>query len=218
MFLHSPSEMKNTVDDRGVELLGKTVLLFMRFGIKSMTMDDIARQLGVSKKTLYLYVNDKNDLVTQSVQLLVDQEKSDANSMCESIDNAIDMLFALTKEMSQKFGQVHPSINYDLQKYHPEAWAVFHEFQHKFIAECVEDNLRKGIQQGLYRDNLDPFLIAAFYAIKVHLCADGETFPPERYSFRQIHLEMMRYHIRGIASDKGLAYLKEKVKQENILL
>jgi TetR/AcrR family transcriptional regulator, cholesterol catabolism regulator len=210
--------MKNTVDERGLELLGKTLLLFMRFGIKSMTMDDIARQLGVSKKTLYLYVNDKNDLVNQSVGLLVAQEKESANSMCDNIENAIDMLFALTKEMSQKFGQIHPSINYDLQKYHPEAWNIFHEFQHNFIAECVEDNLKKGIAQGLYRDNLDPFLIAAFYANKVHLCSDGQTFPPERYSFQQIHLEMMRYHIRGIASDDGLAYLKEKVKQENILL
>ena len=209
--------MKIVQDDKGNEILLKTAQLFMRFGIKSMTMDDVARQLGISKKTLYIYVADKNDLVKKVMMGIVEHEKIQSDNICKAHENAIDILFALTR-MSQKFGQVHPSINYDLQKYHPEAWAVFHEFQHKFIAECVEDNLRKGIQQGLYRDNLDPFLIAAFYAIKVHLCADGETFPPERYSFRQIHLEMMRYHIRGIASDKGLAYLKEKVKQENILL
>jgi AcrR family transcriptional regulator len=203
--------MKAEMDTRGQELLAGTVQLFMRYGIKSMTMDDIARQLGVSKKTLYLYVSDKNDLVVKSLQALVNQEMNHANHMCDSIPNAIDMLFELTKEMSQKFGQVHPSINYDLKKYHPKAWDVFHQFQNNFIHECVEGNLKKGIEQGYYRDNLDPFLIAAFYA-------DGHTFPPEKYSFKKIHLEMMRYHIRGIASEKGLAYLKEKVKKENIEL
>ena len=206
------------MDSRGKEILAGTVQLFMRFGIKSMTMDDIARQLGVSKKTLYLYISDKNDLVTKAVQALVSHEMEEANHMCETIPNAIDMLFELTKEMRQKFGQIHPSINYDLQKYHPQAWEIFNQFQNNFIHECVEGNLKKGIEQGYYRDNLDPFLIAAFYASKVHLCSDGHTFPPQKYSFQKIHLEMMRYHIRGIASEKGLEYLKEKVKKENIEL
>jgi AcrR family transcriptional regulator len=206
------------IDKRGQQLLTGAVHLFMRFGIKSMTMDDISRQLGVSKKTLYLYVSDKNDLVTKALKTLVSQEMTQANHLCDNIPNAIDMLFELTKEMSQKFGQIHPSINYDLQKYHPQAWDVFHQFQNKFIHECVEGNLKKGIEQGLYRDNLDPHLIAAFYANKVHLCSDGVTFPPEKYSFKKIHLEMMRYHIRGIASEKGLEYLKEKVLKENIEL
>ena len=210
--------MDTEMDKRGQELLAGTVQLFMRYGIKSMTMHDISRHLGVSKKTLYLYVFDKNDLVVKSLQALVSQEMIHANHLCDSIPNAIDMLFELTKEMSQKFGQVHPSINYDLQKYHPQAWDVFHQFQTNFVHECVEGNLKKGIEQGYYRDNLDPFLIAAFYAIKVHLCSDGHTFPPEKYSFKKIHLEMMRYHIRGIASEKGLKYLKEKVKNENIEL
>jgi len=76
--------MKAEMDTRGQELLAGTVQLFMRYGIKSMTMDDIARQLGVSKKTLYLYVSDKNDLVVKSLQALVNQEMNHANHMCDS--------------------------------------------------------------------------------------------------------------------------------------
>jgi TetR/AcrR family transcriptional regulator, cholesterol catabolism regulator len=210
--------MNDQMDQRGVELLGKSSQLFMRYGIKSMTMDDIARQLGVSKKTLYVYVSDKNDLVVKVMQFIVDQEIQSANALFETHENAIDMLFALTREISHKFGQIHPSINYDLQKYHPEAWKVYSDFQNQFITSCVSDNIQRGVEQGLYRDNLDPFLIAHFYSSKIQLCSDGVTFPAEKYSFKKIHLEMMRYHVRGIASEKGLKYLKEKVKQENFEL
>jgi AcrR family transcriptional regulator len=210
--------MLKEMDERGIELLGKTAELFMRFGIKSMTMDDIARQLGVSKKTLYLYVTDKNDLVEKVMTAIVDHEKAMTSQLCERYTNAIDLLFELTKEVSKKFGQVHPSINYDMQKYHPKAWSIFETFRTDFIAGCIEDNIRIGIEQDLYRDNIDPFVISRLYAAKMDMCSDGEVFPPDRYNFKTIHLELMRYHIRGIASEKGLKYLRKKVKQENIQL
>lgn len=206
------------MEEKGTELLVKTAELFMRYGIKSMTMDDIARQLGVSKKTLYLYVNDKNDLVEKVMLSIVNRERAITREMCDNHPNAIDMLFELTKDVSKKFGQIHPSINYDLQKYHPKAWAIFEEFRTVFVANCIEENITKGIEQGLYRSNLDPYVIARLYAVKMDMCMDGNVFPPERYTFKSIHLELMRYHIRGIASDKGMAYLLEKVKQENIQL
>lgn len=210
-----PSNMAEETEDKGTELMGKVAQLFMRYGIKSMTMDDISRHLGVSKKTLYLYVTDKNDLVYKVMEGVINREKAVANELCEKHENAIDMLFELSKDVAQKFGRIHPSINYDLEKYHPEAWKIFTEFRTVFITKCVEDNIERGIRQGLYRDNLDPYLIARFHSSKMHLCSDGETFPPDRYTFSRIHLEMMRYHIRGIASEKGLEYLKEKVKKEN---
>lgn len=210
--------METALDERGQEILGKTVQLFMKFGIKSMTMDDIARQLGISKKTLYQYVSDKNDLVVKTMNAIVEHEKQTVACMNESHPNAIDQLFELSKDVAQKFGSIHPSINYDLQKYHPEAWKVFSDFQNVFIHGCVQENIRRGMDQGLYRDNLDPFLIAHFYSSQVPMCTDGEIFPSDKYSFPKIHLEMMRYHIRGIASEKGLEYLKAKVKQENIQL
>jgi len=206
------------MDEKGIEILGKTAHLFMRLGIKSMTMDDIARQLGVSKKTLYLYVSDKNDLVVKVMQQIVQHEKDFSNRLCEIHENSIDMLFALSKDVAQKFGQMHPSINYDMQKYHPEAWKIYEDFRTTFIADCIKENLERGINQGLYRSNLDSFIVSRLYANKMDMCSDSEVFPADKYDFKTIHFEMMRYHIRGVASDKGLAYLKEKIKQENIQL
>jgi len=206
------------MDEKEQEFLLKVVQLFSRFGIKSMTMDDIARNLGMSKKTIYQFVSDKNELVFKAMKSIIDMEMAVARRLCDENENAIDMLFALSKDIARKYSQMHPSINYDMQKYHPDAWHIFQEFQTKFVTQCIQENIERGIKQRLYRDNLDPYLIANFYSSKLHMCSDGLIFPPDKYSFQTIHLEMMRYHIRGIASEKGLAYLKEKVKQENLNL
>lgn len=206
------------MDEKEQEFLLKVVQLFSRFGIKSMTMDDIARNLGMSKKTIYQFVSDKNELVFKAMKSIIDMEMAVARKLCDENENAIDMLFALSKDIARKYSQMHPSINYDMQKYHPDAWHIFQEFQTKFVTQCIQENIERGIKQKLYRDNLDPYLIANFYSSKLHMCSDGLTFPPDKYSFQTIHLEMMRYHIRGIASEKGLVYLKEKVKQENLNL
>lgn len=211
--------MKEKELTEGAEkIIWATLELFMRFGIKSMTMDDIARQLGKSKKTLYQYFKDKNDLVQQCMETLVASEEKSAREMMEKHTNAIDLMFALTKDLSQKFNMVHPSINFDLQKYHPNAWQTFDQFSHDFVRKCAQQNIERGIEQGLFRKNIDPYVAAVFYAFKIHLCTDGQTFPHDKYSFQEIHLELMRYHIRGIASEKGLEYLKKKVKQEKIEL
>ncbi|NCG30032.1 MAG: TetR family transcriptional regulator [Bacteroidetes bacterium] len=210
--------MEDVQIDKVVEIISKAGMLLMQNGIKSMTMDDISRQLGISKKTLYQYVNDKNDLVVKVMGTIVDAEKQAANSLCAANPNAIDMVFELTKEMSQKYDRTHPSIHYDMQQYHPDAWEVFTDFKENFIADCMKDNIERGIEQGLYRSNIDPFIISRVYTAKVEFCFDGHTFPPSQYDFGKIHLEIMRYHVRGIASDKGLEYLKQKVKQEKIEL
>lgn len=206
------------MDEKQHEILGKVAHLFMRFGIKSMTMDDIARQLGISKKTLYQFVSDKNDLVVKVMQGIVDQEKEVSKRLCAVHDNAIDMLFELSKDVSQKFGQIHPSINYDLEKYHPEAWNIFEDFRTTFVADCIEENIINGVKQGLYRENLDPFVISRLYANKMEMCTDSDVFPSSKYNFKDIHLELMRYHIRGIASEDGLSYLKQKIKNDNYQL
>jgi AcrR family transcriptional regulator len=206
------------MDEKQIEILGKTAHLFMRFGIKSMTMDDVARQLGISKKTIYQFVSDKNDLVVKVMQGIVAREESVANNLSAMHENAIDMLFELSKDISQKFGQIHPSINYDLEKYHPEAWKIYEDFRTTFVADCIEQNVINGIKQGLYRKNLDPFIISRLYANKMEMCTDSEVFPASKYNFKDIHLELMRYHIRGIASEEGLVYLKQKIKNDNYQL
>ena len=134
-----------------LELIGSVAQLFMRLGIKSLTMDEIARQLGISKKTLYKYASDKKELVTKAVQLAIDDEESLLTEMHQANGNAIDKIFAINTMISEKLQSIQPAVIFDMQKYYPEAWAIMEEHKSVFIHNQIKENLAEGINQGLYR-------------------------------------------------------------------
>src|SRR5690606_4198902 len=150
-YVSTFAALDNDMTEKEQELFGKVGQLFLRFGIKSMTMDDISRQLGISKKTLYQFVSDKNDLVQKVLENVVAEQMANSKKLCEKYENAIDMIFELSKSVNERFRAIHPSIHYDLQKYHPAAWEIFNRFKNEFVTNCVEQNLIDGINQGLYR-------------------------------------------------------------------
>lgn len=213
-YVSTFAALDNDMTEKEQELFTKVGQLFLRFGIRSMTMDDISRQLGISKKTLYQFVSDKNDLVQKVMDNVVDQQVGSASALCEKYENAIDLIFELSRSINERFRAIHPSIHYDLEKYHPDAWETFNRFKSEFVTNCIEQNLRLGIEQGLYRGNLDPYIISRIYSAKMEIVFAGHLFNPDKYDFQTIYLEMMRYHIRGVASEEGLKYMKEKIKKE----
>ena len=188
----------------------------MRCGIKSVTMDDIARELKMSKKTIHKYVNDKSDLVVKVMKANCEMERIATSQMVAANANAIDELIEVTKHVSGKLQQMHPSIHYDLEKYYPEAWKVFADHKKNYILSCMEDNIERGIEQGLYRDNINAKVIARLHVSKIDVIWNAEVFPFPEYQFAEVHAEMMRHHIRGMSSVKGVKYLEQKVKMENL--
>lgn len=203
------------MNEREQQLIKQAHQVFMRFGIKSVTMDDMARNLGISKKTLYQHVSDKNDLVTKVLQwdCCVDQE-----SIHEIVSrglNAIDENVEIGKFIVERLRSIHPSIHFDLEKYHSEAWKESRRETQKLIVELVSQNLKKGIEQGLYRHDLNIPVIAKVYMSRFDIVFDPEIFPPQEYDFAEVYLEMLRYHIRGIASEQGTKYLIDKLNKEN---
>lgn len=197
-------------------ILEQAVSLFIQFGIKSMTMDEIARQLGISKKTLYQHVENKNDLVKKAVEMKISAEQSCLCDIYKENGNAIDELMEMTEFVKSNMKEVHPSILFDMQKYHPEAWKLIEDHKKGFVFQCIKDNLEKGVDSGIYRDNLHPEIIAAFYLSMMNTIFEKASFQESKYEHGEIHEQMMRYHIRGIANEKGRAYLKEKFKNNNI--
>lgn len=196
------------------QFIEQVVPLFMRFGIKSLTMDDIARQLGVSKKTIYKYVTDKTDLVRKAVEFQSNEERDAIERICEKDLNAIDQLFEISKVITNILSQIHPSVHYDLEKYYPDVWSMALKQRQEQVFSCIYNNLEIGKSDGLYRDDLNGEIIAQIYMAKIDQLIDGEIFPPHKFNFADVYLEFFRYHIRGIASPKGLKYLIEKVKKE----
>ena len=205
-------------DEKLIQILEQAGHVFMRYGIKSVTMDDVARELKISKKTLYKYVSDKKDLVVKVMTGHCQQEQMQCMEIINSSKNAIDEMISITKYVSSMIKEVHPSIHYDLEKYYPEAWDIMSKHKDEFIGNCVEKNLIKGIEEGLYRKNLNPRIISKIYVQKMDIVFDGVVFPSKDFRFENVYFEMMRYHIRGIANDEGLKYLKERIKQEQLNL
>lgn len=202
------------MEQKKLEFLGQALDVYMRLGIKSITMDELARQLAMSKKTIYTFVKDKNDLVEQCIQLAQKSEECDIQQIAESQENAIDELLKTGELVSSRLRAVHPSIFFDLQRYHPAAFNMLECHRNSMINEYVVSNFTKGKKQGLYRNNLDENIISKMYLSFIDVLFQGNIFPQSDYTFIQVYSEYFRYHIRGIASDKGLKYLQE-IKQTN---
>ena len=204
-----------TIDkEKQEQLVEQATRLFMRHGIKSLTMDDVANHMHISKKTLYQFVNDKNDLVERVVSRMCVQNTACIESICKQGFNAIDEQYEIAKYLSGLLSQVHPSIHYDLEKYHPKAWDEFHSQKRSHIYDCLTHNMRRGVAEGLYREDLKVDVISKLYMARFDVLFDGDLFPMDKYSFADITWESFRYHIHGIASAKGVQYLTKKMKKE----
>lgn len=200
------------------DIFEQATLLFLRCGIKSVSMDDVARELKISKKTLYRFVKDKNDLVSKSLAFHCKREVDITCEIISGNSNAIDELLEISKYVGGQLKQVHPSIHYDLEKYYPEAWRIFTAHKMEHIYSCVAQNLEKGIKQGIYRSNINIPIIARIYISRIDAVFDTQIFPQDKFKMLDVYSEMLRYHIRGIASEKGIKYLVQKMKKEKLNL
>lgn len=197
-----------------IELIRKIAELFMRLGVRSVNMDDIARNLSVSKKTLYKYFKDKSDIVDQVTGTLIKGEECSIQGIIDESENAIDEIIRISEFANQMLQNMHPSVMFDLKKYYPESFQIFYNHKNVFIAKTVVENLNRGIEEGLYRENLNAEIIAKLYLAKIDAIWNHEIFSPAEFTSAQIHLEMIRYHIRGIASKKGLDYLSKRISKQ----
>ena len=178
-------------------------------------MDEIARHLGVSKKTLYQVVKDKADLVEKAMMLYMDFEMASMEAIQKKSANAIEELIAISGHMNQHLAQTHPSILFDLEKYYPTSFKRFENYKSECVLTHVQRNLQDGIDQNLYRDNLNIPIVARLYVSRIDSLFDPKVFPTSEFNLKSVFLEHIRYHIRGVASEKGVAYLKERFKQHD---
>ena len=211
-----PKFASSIMDDKAKEILNQAAILFSKFGVKSMTMDDIARQLGISKKTLYQYVDNKRDLVRKSIEIHIDQEECVMKDQLNVEGNAIDELMAMTRLVGSQMKEMHPSVIFDLKKYHPDAHRCLVDHRDQFIYSNIKKNLESGVESGLYRNNINPEILTKLYLSMINVILDPQHNSLSDYSAAEVYTEMIRYHVRGIASAKGRDYLKQKFKQENV--
>ena len=186
--------------------------LFSRYGIKSLTMDDVARELGMSKKTLYQYVSDKNDLVEKTLDFHLQHSKHTCELLIEDQNNPIDCMLAIGDFFSQHMKDTNPSLMFDLRKYHIGAWKKLEEYRFETILKQIEQNLIRGVKEGYYRENIDTNVIPRLYIGLTDAILESNYFPRDQFKFEEVVHQMLSYHIHGIATQKGKEYLKNKNK------
>jgi DNA-binding XRE family transcriptional regulator len=194
-------------------ILLKARELYMKYGIKSITMDDVARELGISKKTLYQYVTDKDDLVGKVMdnEIAIRQEEI---CNCFRIGyNAIEELFEISILMNKLMRDQNPATEHDLKKYYPQHFQKIVNARREGIINYILLNLKKGIKEGLYRKEMNKEVIAKLYLWRIENAQISELFSAEEFSSIKLFVELLNYHVRGIATEKGIVELEKKIKE-----
>ncbi len=193
--------------------MSKVRELYMKYGIKSITMDDVARELGISKKTLYQYVNDKNDLVGKFVDNEIAQRQKEICKCFRVGFNAIEELFEISMFMNDMIRKQNSATEYDLKKYYASHYEKIINAKHEGIYNYILVNLKKGINEGLYREELNKEIIAKLYLWRSENALLDESFTVEEFTSKKLFIELLTYHIRGIATEEGIHVLENKLKE-----
>ncbi len=195
--------------EQRIKIISGAEKIFMRQGIKSVTMDDVARGLGISKKTLYQHVENKSDLIEQVMHFHLASEITEIETIREQSNDSIEELLNLSRYTTQLLREMNPIIISDLKRYHKEAWSQLETLHLQQIYIFIRANIEKGIEQGLYRSDLDPDIIARLYGGGTMLMVNEEMFPLKEYNKEKLFEVYIQYHIHGIASAKGLKRLNK---------
>ena len=192
-------------------ILTKSTELFMKYGIKSLTIDDIAREFGMSKKTLYAHVENKSDLVYKSMQWHIEREECDFKEIVQNAGNAVEEMMMIVNNVTEHIKSLNTNIIFELQKFFPDTFVLFNEFREKHIRMAILSNLKRGVEEGFYREDLDVEIVSRIYVTNTFSFFDQNLFNAKSYQFIDLYREFMKYHLHGIVSAKGLKYI-QKIK------
>ncbi|MBN2745322.1 MAG: TetR/AcrR family transcriptional regulator [Bacteroidales bacterium] len=198
------------------EILEVSEQLFRRNGIRSVSMDDISNALGVSKKTLYKHVSDKNRLVNLTLENAIARQRLQQKD-CEKGANAIESFYMVYKNLTDMIRQANFAVEYDLQKYYPKLYLKMRELRHEKMKSGITENLKRGIREGLYREDLDVETITKLNVLLSESMHDYDFL--EDNKDRLIHILQVNfdYHIHAIVTEKGLQVYLEILKRNKNL-
>ena len=195
------------------EIISGVARLYNKYGIKSITMDDVARELGISKKTLYAYFSDKSELVSDVVDSMI-KEKTDLFALQKKgRENAVEELLFIFKYYLSIIKDFNPSLEFDLKKYYPKVYKRVKERKRLGIIENTLANLKRGKKEGFFRPELNEDFISRLYLLRIESLPESDLFTQEEIFSQKLFMEMFFYHLYGILSEKGLAYLKEHAQE-----
>lgn len=190
--------------------------LYVQYGIKSVTMDDVSRHLGISKKTLYSHVKDKRELVELTIEAQLQQHQALEEELKNKNLGALDELQVVYEVARQFLRGMNPSYQYDLRKYYPFLCDRLMGYKKDHIYSKIKENLIKGKAEGIYRANLDEEVIARMHAAQHISLTKSNSEDLVYFSGEKIFEELFIYHVNAILNDHGRELLKQRNFFQNI--
>ncbi len=177
--------------------------LFHRNGYRSTSMDDLAKHLAISKKTIYQYFKDKDELVLEVSKLHISIEKEEFKGITRDSQNAIDELFRVGQWLKDSFRDMNPAVLYDLQKYHQEAWKIWLKYKNETIKNFVTDNLKRGIEDGSFREDIIPEILAIVRVEVIQMVYDNSVFAQDKFGKETLRKQLFEHFTHGVLSENG---------------
>lgn len=189
--------------------------LFRQYGTRSITMDDIAIRMGISKKTLYAHFADKDDMVVHAISRYLEILQESCITIREKAANAVEELFGVMHMLDEKMRNMNPVVMLDLQKFHSKAYLVFQDYRNNSLHTSIRENLERGISEGLYRQDLDIAILTQFRTASSLLCFQPEVFPVSAFEMSRVQWVLLENFLFGVASPQGYKLI-EQYKQQQV--
>jgi AcrR family transcriptional regulator len=190
--------------------------LFLKLGIRSVSMDDICSHLAISKKTLYQHVADKDELVDMVLQGQISGMQAETMECCLQSENAIQEVIKTMEMLVKHFTSMNPVVLFDLQKFHLSAFNKFKDHKYQFTLEMISNNLKRGITEGLYRADINVDILSRFRLESLEIAFNVEVYPTNRYNLVEVSIAIIENFLYGVATEKGFALIEQyKNKAKN---
>ncbi|NCW11619.1 MAG: TetR/AcrR family transcriptional regulator [Chitinophagia bacterium] len=196
-------------------ILWKARDLMLIHGVKHVTMDDLATQLGISKKTIYQFYKDKDNLVKAVVEVALEEHVYKHTKAQKEAENSVHEIFLMLEEMQAMFKSMNPLAMSELAKYYPEAFLKIEQFKNEFMLSIIKTNLIKGIEQGVYRNNIDIEILSKYRLATLFVPFDTHVFPQNKFDIGNVNFQIIENFIYGVMTTEGVR-LMEQYKQEKI--
>ena len=197
------------------QILKTSAELFLNLGFKSVTMDDIAQKMGISKKTIYTHFSTKTKLVEATSFQIMETINAGINKIKRQNKNPIVELFEIKHFTMGHLKDEKASPQYQLEKYYPKIYRAIKANQYALMGDCIGQNLERGMSAGLYRSTIPVDFISKIYFLVGTGMKDAEIFPPEKFAMNDLLDLFLEYHLRAIVTYSGLETLKEFINIED---
>lgn len=206
--------MTTQVLDSRDRILAGAFELFSRFGIKSVTMDDIARHLSISKKTIYQFFRDKDEVVHTLIDRHFAIEVADFELIANTAPNVVEEVFGHMRKLHKMFTNANPNMFYDLRKFHPRSWELVTRFRTETCLAMVERALEKGKKDGYVRMDVNSKILAQLRIEEIEMGFNPMIFPPDKYQMLDVQIAMVEHFLYGVCTLRGHKLIN-KIKQIN---